>query len=350
MANMMLDDDAFLASMGTQPHSQFGVVIENESFPTNQSHETCSRHTQLSGSTSLSPTTRKRNRGVNKIRFGQAIFPRDNVARFGRYIVMLARDGGIIPIDSPDWHKIKSSKLDRVWSLVQATIDWRNPRVAGKEEKRKHCNDSRVIKTQWQALVTYWDKIENEQRCATNAKNRKMLKTSHTTGTTTFAQIRNDYAEEHDGSEPDRVTFFKMTHIRGTKQLPVDDESARMMEKRNQVRGFGLGVGWVDVPGIVTEQRGISREVKYLRKAYEAQKQATAAAEEKMTRLMHEANEKAKKMKREQEESIQRLRAEQEENLRLAKVQMAEQLKAMLAHVGINIGSFGVVAPQSTST
>ncbi|TQE06273.1 hypothetical protein C1H46_008122 [Malus baccata] len=25
-------------------------------------------------------------------------------------------------------------------------------------------------------------------------------------------------------------------------------------EKRNQVRGFGLGVGWADVPGIVTEQ------------------------------------------------------------------------------------------------
>ncbi|KAM1027650.1 hypothetical protein ACFX2G_041266 [Malus domestica] len=71
MANMMLDDDAFLASMGTQSHSQFGVVIENESFATNQSHETCSRHTQLSGSTFLSPTTRKRNRGVNKIRCGQ---------------------------------------------------------------------------------------------------------------------------------------------------------------------------------------------------------------------------------------------------------------------------------------
>ncbi|RXH93336.1 hypothetical protein DVH24_013912 [Malus domestica] len=327
---------------------------------------------------------------LNFNRFGQAISPRDNAARFGRYIAMLARDGGMIPVDSPDWHQIESSKLDRVWSLVQATIDWRNLRVVGKEEKvraivetklhnrfktwraklrklyyvpfekseqRKHCNDSRVIKTQWQALVTYWDKIENERRCAMNAKNRKMLKTSHTTGTTTFAQIQNDYAEEHDGSEPDRVTFFKMTHTRGPKQLPgffkhlvfenlevevcecgekVTTEVRNRIyaevlgsEKRNQVRGFGLGVGWADVPGIVTEQRGISREVKYLFEAYEAQKQAIVAAEEKMTRMMHEANEKAKKMKREQEESIQRLRAEQEENLRLAKVQMAEQLKAM---------------------
>ncbi|KAM1167554.1 hypothetical protein ACFX14_029425 [Malus domestica] len=82
------------------------------------------------------------------------------------------------------------------------------------------------------------------------------------------------------------------------------------LEKRNQVRGFGLGVGWANVPGIITEQRGISREVKYLQEAYEAQKQATATAEEKMTSMMHEANEKPEKMKKEQEESIQRLRAE----------------------------------------
>ncbi|KAM1382715.1 hypothetical protein ACFX2F_035147 [Malus domestica] len=121
-------------------------------------------------------------------------------------------------------------------------------------------------------------------------------------------------------------------------------------EKRNQVQGFGLGVGWANVPGIVTQQRGISKEVKYLREAYEAQKQATAAAEEKMTHMMHEANEKAEKMKRKQKESIQRLKAKQEENLRLAKVQMVKQLKAMLAHVGINISSFGVGALESTST
>ncbi|KAM1457740.1 hypothetical protein ACFX13_035734 [Malus domestica] len=38
-------------------------------------------------------------------------------------------------------------------------------------EQRKHCNDARVIQTQWQTLVAYWDKIENKRRCATNAKN-----------------------------------------------------------------------------------------------------------------------------------------------------------------------------------
>ncbi|KAM1794950.1 hypothetical protein ACFX11_035366 [Malus domestica] len=230
---------------------------------------------------------RGRCKKLNFNRFGQAISPCDNVARFGRYIAMLAHDGGMILIDSPDWHQIESLKLDRVWSLVQATIDWRNPRATGKKEKvkaivetklhdcfrtwraklrklyyvpfekseqRKHCNDSKVFQTQWQVLVAYWDKIENKRRCATNAKNRKMLKTSHTTGTTTFAQIRNDYAEKHDGSEPDR--FFKHlvfenleVEVRERGEEVTTEVCNRIYaevlrsEKRNQVRGFGLGVG-----------------------------------------------------------------------------------------------------------
>ncbi|KAM1043750.1 hypothetical protein EV1_034611 [Malus domestica] len=150
-------------------------------------------------------------------------------------------------------------------------------------EQRKHCNDARVIQTQWQTLVAYWDKIENKRRCATNAKNRKMLKTSHTTRTTIFAQIRNDY-----------VLNRIYVEVVGPK-------------KRNQVRGFGLGVAWADVPRIVTKQRGISREVKYLREAYEAHKQAIAAAEEKVTRMMHEVNEKAENMKREPESNKRRI-------------------------------------------
>ena len=29
-------------------------------------------------------------------------------------------------------------------------------------EQRKHCDDARVIQTQWQALVAHWDKMENK--------------------------------------------------------------------------------------------------------------------------------------------------------------------------------------------
>ena len=135
MPNLMLDDDDFLASVETQPHSPFGVLAPNESFAAHQPQETCTM--QSSGSTSLSATTRKKNRGVNRIRwgrgmreklnfnkFGQPISPVDNVARFGCYIATLARDGGLIPIDSPDWRKLDCSKLARVWLLVQVLMQY----------------------------------------------------------------------------------------------------------------------------------------------------------------------------------------------------------------------------------
>ncbi|CAN6560645.1 unnamed protein product [Malus baccata var. baccata] len=167
---------------------------------------------------------------------------------------MLARDGGLIPIDSPDWRKIDSSKLARVWSLVQNS------------EQRKHCDDARVIQTQWQALVAHWDKMENKFFKRLAFENLEVEVREHGQDVTTEVRKRI-YAE-----------------VLGP-------------EKQNQLRGFGLRVGWADVPGIAIEQRCISREVKYLREAYEAQKQAIAATEEKMTRMMHEANEKAEKMK-----------------------------------------------------
>ena len=65
---------------------------------------------------------RGRSEKLNFNIFGQAISPRDSMAIFGRYIAMLARDGGLIPIDSPDRRQIDSSKLDRVLSLVQVLM------------------------------------------------------------------------------------------------------------------------------------------------------------------------------------------------------------------------------------
>lgn len=87
-------------------------------------------------------------------------------------------------------------------------------------------------------------------------KNRKNLKMSHTTGTTTFAQIRHEYVSmkliiwfcyltlilfsdceseffqvEKHGVQPDQVTFFVMTHTRGKgdNKQPVDEASREMM-------------------------------------------------------------------------------------------------------------------------
>ncbi|KAM1995977.1 hypothetical protein ACFX15_028982 [Malus domestica] len=105
---------------------------------------------------------------------------------------MLARDGGLIPIDSPDWRRLDSSKLDPVWSLVQATIDRTNPTAAGKEEKVRGIMETKIhdrFKT-WRAKLRklYYVPLENSEQ-------RK--------------HCNDARAEEHDGSEPDRVTFSK---------------------------------------------------------------------------------------------------------------------------------------------
>ncbi|KAB2603372.1 hypothetical protein D8674_004377 [Pyrus ussuriensis x Pyrus communis] len=123
--------------------------------------------------------------------------------------------------------------------------------------------------------------------------------------------------EQVNGSKPDRITFFTLTHTRKSGE-PVDARSAiitsaytliinlgnnlqdefntnlKLYEDRNEiiidevrhivyadvlgperdnrVRGFGTGVVWSDVPGIITKKRGICREVEAIRASYEEQR------------------------------------------------------------------------------
>lgn len=44
-------------------------------------------------------------------------------------------------------------------------------------------------------------------------------------------------------------------------------------EKRNRVRGYGVGVNWSDIPGIVTEKTGITQKIQALKDVYEAQRE-----------------------------------------------------------------------------
>ena len=65
-------------------------------------------------------------------------------------------------------------------------------------------------------------------------------------------------------------------------------------ERNNCVRGFGTGVVWSDVPGIIIEKRGICREVEAIRAAYEEQRKA---ANIEIERLKMEASERERKGK-----------------------------------------------------
>ena len=66
-------------------------------------------------------------------------------------------------------------------------------------------------------------------------------------------------------------------------------------EKRYRVRGYGVGVKWSDVPGIVTEKSGLTNRVQALNDAYEAQR-AAHEREAKMSNQLKESAERESKL------------------------------------------------------
>ncbi|TQD81975.1 hypothetical protein C1H46_032438 [Malus baccata] len=145
--------------------------------------------------------------------------------------------------------------------------------------------------------------------------------------------------EQVNGSKPDCITFFMLTHTRKSGE-PVDARSAEIIvnalnrklklyedknkivtdevchivyadvlgpEKNNHVRGFRTGTVWFDVPGIIIETRGISKEVKGLRASYEEQRKA---ANIEIVRLRLEASEREERQRIESINVLAQLRKE----------------------------------------
>ncbi|XP_061994949.1 uncharacterized protein LOC133712844 [Rosa rugosa] len=110
----------------------------------------------------------------------------------------------------------------------------------------------------------------------------------------------------NEGKEIDRCTFWRLIHSKpkkdGTGTVPINDEAEKIfleldkLEQRehlngreltidllnelfceqfgpetyNAVRGYGLGVEWVDVPGIQTAKPAVSYDVASLQYELEA--------------------------------------------------------------------------------
>ncbi|KAK9923169.1 hypothetical protein M0R45_031601 [Rubus argutus] len=60
-------------------------------------------------------------------------------------------------------------------------------------------------------------------------------------------------------------------------------------EKHNRVCGYGVGVNWSDIPGIVTENTGITQKIQALKDVYEAQREEYEKREAEMTKQLKEA-------------------------------------------------------------
>ncbi|KAM1856209.1 hypothetical protein EV1_006408 [Malus domestica] len=292
---------------------------------------------------------------------GQPVEPPHTVARFSR-----------------------GSNMDRAWQRIKGTLDWTDeitlelepnirrvcemkmndrwkdykanlkkayytPCLHSPSAERFHCQDGRVNQGQWKLLVQLWD-------------------TGH-------AQ------EQVNGSKPDCITFFTLTHTRKNGE-PVDARSAAIIdefntklklyadrneiiteqvchnvyadvlgpEKYNRVRGFGTGVVWSDVPGIRTEKRGICREVEAITVAYEEQ---IKAANIEIERLKIEASEREERQRIEQANVVAQLRKEQTDSMvvhnrqmELEVENMKRELRAAIMSAPMRAADAGIVEPN----
>ncbi|KAM2593523.1 hypothetical protein TB1_042662 [Malus domestica] len=292
---------------------------------------------------------------------GQPVEPPHTVARFSR-----------------------GSNMDRAWQRIKGTLDWTDeitlelepkirrvcemkmndrwkdykanlkkayytPCLHSPSAERFHCQDGRVNQGQWKLLVQLWD-------------------TGH-------AQ------EQVNGSKPDCITFFTLTHTRKNGE-PVDARSAAIIdefntklklyadrneiiteqvchnvyadvlgpEKYNRVKGFGTGVVWSDVPGIRTEKRGICREVEAITVAYEEQ---IKAANIEIERLKMEASEREERQRIEQANVVAQLRKEQTDSMvvhnrrmELEVENMKRELRAAIMSAPMRAADAGIVEPN----
>ncbi|XP_061989484.1 uncharacterized protein LOC133719900 [Rosa rugosa] len=223
---------------------------------------------------SETPTITKRQRGPNQKnwalegpekllwnRFGLPKGPRKKVARFSRYLGILAKDCSLFPISEPDFRKFnKSDNYERAWNRVKETLDLTHPRVACLEskirekvrsklnERWKHWkselsqkwykpfknsplrfrkpDDDRVDEDQWKVFVANNDKKKHQRMVTINKRNRSQKRMNQSTGTRTYASVAHEYELLH-GKEPDRWELFKLTHRKAGTQEPIDAASAK---------------------------------------------------------------------------------------------------------------------------
>ncbi|XP_021827918.1 uncharacterized protein LOC110768483 [Prunus avium] len=275
----------------------------------------------------------------------------------------MAVDQGLFPIDVQDWRRFeRGTTLGNAWKRIKRTIDWSDPETKKKapkiwavaeqklnhlwkkhkanlkknwydpflnSEERWNCNDDRVSKEQWRLLVKYWETGPAQKRSITNKCNRAKCRMHHTTGTKSYAQVRNQYKVNHRGVSPDRCKMFELCHLR-KNGTPVNETAAKAMEsmnskiidirnkkkqnqlpdevtteeinivyaevlgreKGNRVRGYGIGLRIEDVLGVLREKRGLRLEFDDMRESYE----------ERIVQVTKDANEREERIKREMRE------------------------------------------------
>ncbi|XP_031479423.1 uncharacterized protein LOC116250131 isoform X2 [Nymphaea colorata] len=176
----------------------------------------------------------------------------ENASTLSKYMGFLVRDGCLAPLTYKSWkqmpmsykkdlqHRVKEKfdidKSTKRWMLKTLGKQWREWKCTLKREhfdihetyerQLEDC-DSRVVPSQWVALVEYWNSDEGKQLCKQNKNSRAKQKCPHTLGSKSLARVREEMmAEKEDESEPSRLEVFMRTHMRSGQY--VDETSARI--------------------------------------------------------------------------------------------------------------------------
>ncbi|XP_022725281.1 bromodomain-containing protein 4-like isoform X2 [Durio zibethinus] len=233
---------------------------------------------------------------------GQPIGPESS--KLSSFLGTIARNGHRAPLNFVHWRAMPDSYKEEMWEYVQTKFDldpsgkswvmqslgtkWRDWKADLKaayydsletDEERLKVQDPRVVPDQWPSLISYWNSDDTKKRCATNRANRLKQKGSHSSGTKSYARIREEEQNKRpDGKEPTRAELYILTHTRKNGQ-PVDETAAEFIlkireqeankritlqcsdesndtlcqvmgaEKHNRVRTYGLGPTRADVFG-----------------------------------------------------------------------------------------------------
>lgn len=108
-----------------------GIAGETN-LPNLETHEAAAEPYVSCGSTSTN-RVRKKKRGINRPNWGrgrleilqfnkegQAVAPAHQVAKWSRYLGMLAHDHSLFPLDTLDWHKLdESDHMDKAWDRAK---------------------------------------------------------------------------------------------------------------------------------------------------------------------------------------------------------------------------------------
>ncbi|CAL5329790.1 hypothetical protein CsSME_00010250 [Camellia sinensis var. sinensis] len=182
------------------------------------------------------------------------------------FLGTMARNGHLAPLNYVDWRAFPDENKEKMWQQVQEKFDidpnseswvlksignkWKNWKALLKanhynrhttDEERLADRDERVLPDQWRILISFWNSKEAQERSVTNKASRAQQKTMHTTGTKSFARVREEQREKRpDGKEPSRAELFILTRTRKDGH-PVNEASSviisQLREKASQQRG-----------------------------------------------------------------------------------------------------------------